>query len=255
MDLSVKVRNITIGEGMPKICVPIVGGSKERILETALKITARPIDMVEWRVDFFDYVMDQKKMAETLKELRKILGEIPLLFTFRTVDEGGNRPIEMKDYVDMNLHAVKTGYIDLVDVEIFRGEAVSAPIVKSAHRHGVKVVGSNHDFEKTPPKNEIVERLQKMQKAGVDITKIAVMPAKRQDVLTLLDATLAMKESFANRPFITMSMGSMGFVSRITGEIFGSAVTFGAVGQVSAPGQIPVEKLEQVLNIIGRYGL
>ena len=30
---TVKVRNTVIGEGMPKICVPIVGVTKEAILE------------------------------------------------------------------------------------------------------------------------------------------------------------------------------------------------------------------------------
>lgn len=183
------------------------------------------------------------------------MGNIPILFTFRTIEEGGTRAVTMEEYIDINQWAIKSGCIDLVDVEIFRGEDVVQPIIKSARKSGIKVIGSNHDFKKTPDKQELLERLQNMQTTGVDITKIAVMPTCQEDVLTLLDVTLAMKNNCADRPFITMSMGKKGFISRITGELFGSAVTFGAVGQASAPGQVPVEKLEQVLNVIHRYGL
>ena len=62
-----------------------------------------------------------------------------------------------------------------------------------------------------------------MQDYGADIPKMAVMPKSKQDVLTLLSATLEMSEQFADRPIITMSMAGTGVVSRLTGETFGSA--------------------------------
>ena len=72
---------------------------------------------------------------------------------------------------------------------------------------------------------------------------------KRQDVLTLLAATEEMTGNYADRPIITMSMAKDGVISRFCGEVFGSALTFGAAGQTSAPGQIEVEKLRGVLEI------
>ena len=123
-------------------------------------------------------------------------------------------------------------------------------IIARAHDAGVKVIASNHDFFKTPEKDEIVRRLRKMQELGADIPKIAVMPTCRQDVLTLLGATLEMQEHYADRPIITMSMAGTGVVSRLTGESFGSVLTFGAASKASAPGQIGVEQLKQVLDII-----
>ena len=89
-----------------------------------------------------------------------------------------------------------------------------------------------------------------MQELGADIPKIAVMPTKKRDVLTLLDATLEMSESYADRPIITMSMAGTGVTSRLIGETFGSALTFGAAARASAPGQISVLELDQVLDII-----
>ena len=59
-----------------------------------------------------------------------------------------------------------------------------------------------------------------------------------------------MANTYADRPIITMSMGSLGVITRMAGEVFGSSMTFGAVGQVSAPGQIPVEKLQAAMAIL-----
>jgi len=47
-----------------------------------------------------------------------------------------------------------------------------------------------------------------------------------------------------------MSMSPVGGVTRICGEVFGSSMTFGMVGKASAPGQIPVERLQEALNIL-----
>lgn len=93
---------------------------------------------------------------------------------------------------------------------------------------------SNHDFHKTPAAEEIVQRLRKMQELGADIPKIALMPQNKADVLTLLSATLEMQERYADRPIITMSMAKTGVISRLSGEVFGSAATFGAVKKASA---------------------
>jgi 3-dehydroquinate dehydratase-1 len=91
-----------------------------------------------------------------------------------------------------------------------------------------------------------------MQERGADIAKMAVMPQNRRDVLTLLAATVEMTEEHPSTPVITMSMSATGVTSRLTGESFGSALTFGAAKKASAPGQIGVEELKQVLDIIHR---
>ncbi len=93
-----------------------------------------------------------------------------------------------------------------------------------------------------------MRRLCKMQEMEADIAKLAVMPRTERDVLTLLDATLAMKELHQDTPIVTMAMGELGVISRLAGQLFGSAITFGSVGEVSAPGQIPVEKLYEFLK-------
>lgn len=246
----VKVRNIEIGTGVPKICVPIVGVTKEEIITEAKSFKDIPVDVVEWRVDWFEGVFDFAQVEDVLKDLREALGETPILFTFRTSKEGGEKAIEAQPYAELNKKAAKSGYVDLVDVEVFTGDDIVKDIVAGAHEYGVKVVASNHDFDKTPAKEDIVGRLVKMQELGADIPKIAVMPTCRKDVLTLLAATEEMYTEHADRPIITMSMAGMGLISRLCGEVFGSALTFGAAKKASAPGQAAVNELNEMLQFL-----
>ena len=88
---------------------------------------------VEWRVDWFEHVFEFEKVEEVLKELREALGETPLLFTFRTSKEGGEKAIEAKEYAELNKKAAATGYVDLVDVEAFTGDEVVKEIIEAAH--------------------------------------------------------------------------------------------------------------------------
>lgn len=140
--------------------------------------------------------------------------------------------------------------MDLVDVEAFTGDEIVKEIIEEVHKVNVKVVASNHDFDKTPAKEEIVSRLRNMQELGADIPKIAVMPNSKKDVLVLLAATEEMSSEYADRPIITMSMAGTGVISRLCGEVFGSALTFGAAKKASAPGQMEVNNLETVLQLL-----
>ena len=89
-----------------------------------------------------------------------------------------------------------------------------------------------------------------MQDMGADIPKIAVMPQSKKDVLTLLSATEEMTRCHATSPIITMSMADTGVLSRLCGEVFGSSMTFGAAKKASAPGQMGVEDLSTVLDLL-----
>ncbi len=112
------------------------------------------------------------------------------------------------------------------------------------------MVGSYQNFRSTAATEEMTDRLVYMYNAGADIPKIAVMPASEMDVIRLMEASLKAKELLKGNPVITMSMSGMGLVSRIAAENTGSAVTFGCIGRPSAPGQIEVNKLKKMLDIL-----
>ncbi len=250
---TVVVRNLTIGAGIPKICVPIVGADKEEILTAAQNIQDSRADFTEWRADWFAQVQDLQKVKQILAELRGILGQIPLLCTFRTKQEGGEKQVGLQAYTAFYESVVQTGLADLIDVELSAGDTAVRQLVAAAHANGVKVIASSHDFHHTPPKEEIIQKLCKMQELGADLIKAAVMPQNREDVLTLLSATEQMCRESARCPVITMAMGAAGVISRICGETSGSAVTFAAIGKTSAPGQMQAEELAQILSVLHHY--
>lgn len=247
---TVKVRNLELGAGIPAICIPNVGKTKEEIVTLTNQYVKMHMDLMEWRVDWFEDVEDIDKVTEVLSALREVLGDIPLLFTFRTKKEGGVREMSTESYVALNKAVALTGMADLIDVEIFTGDAIVTDLIAAIHDAGVKVVASNHDFDKTPAKSDIIYRLRKMQDMNADIPKIAVMPQSKKDVLTLLAATEEMASDYADRPIITMSMAGMGSISRLSCEVFGSCLTFGSGSMASAPGQIGAEELYGVLNSV-----
>ena len=246
---TVMIRNVEVGTGMPKVIVPIVEKSQSGILAKAQELANIPFHLVEWRADFYEDVFEIDKVLDTLKAMNRLLGDKPILFTFRTKAEGGERAISPEEYTRLNVAVAQSGYADAVDVEIFMGDQVVKTNIDAIHAAGKVVVGSNHDFNKTPDKADLLYRLRRMQDMGADIPKIAVMPQSPSDVIVLLDASQEMHNRYADRPIITMSMAS-GVISRLCGECFGSSMTFGAVGSVSAPGQISIDQLTTAMNIL-----
>ena len=252
MSRTVTVKNVIIGEGIPKICVPIMGTTTAELKQEAEALKSRAPDLVEWRTDFFEQVEDIEEVRVALKEIRSVIQDLPLIFTFRSAKEGGQKTINADQYIALNRAAAESGLIDIIDVELFNDEADVQALIAAAHARDVFVIVSNHDFYGTPAKEEIVARLRKAQELGGDLPKIAVMPTHAGDVLTLLEATYIMKEQYADRPIITMSMAGEGIISRLAGEVFGSAVTFGAAHKVSAPGQVPVMEMRDILSLLHR---
>ena len=90
---TVKIRNLELGAGIPAICIPNVGRTKEEIISLTRQYKSMHMDLMEWRADWFEDVEDTYKVTEVLTEIRRILGNTPLLFTFRTEKEGGVRPM------------------------------------------------------------------------------------------------------------------------------------------------------------------
>lgn len=250
MQNIVEIRNVRLGEGIPKICVPLVAKTKEEFLVSAKELADVKLDLVEVRIDHFNDVENLESVKELVKELREILNETPILFTFRSLKEGGEKEVTTEYYKTLNIEIAETGLVDLVDVELFTGDEIVKEIVDKVHKTNAKIVMSNHDFHKTPEREEIVRRLCRMQELNADLPKIAVMPKSTGDVLKLLCATNDMVTKYAETPIITMSMGGLGVVSRIAGETFGSALTFGAAKKASAPGQVDVNSLVTILDVL-----
>ena len=251
----VQVRGVALGAGIPKICVPVLGGGQADILAAARAALRCGPDVIEWRADWLEHTAENPCLDSILRQLRAQLDTTPLLVTFRTPKEGGHQAVSPENYVDLLCRFIVSGAADLVDVELSAGPAAVRQVVELAHQRGVLVVGSSHDFDRTPGEAELLRRLEEMAALGCDIAKIAAMPRCPEDVLTLLFATSQMRRRHPETPVVTMSMGQMGMISRLCGEVFGSALTFGSAGQASAPGQLEANALRGVLNLLHAGGV
>lgn len=245
--MSLQVKDLCIGQGMPKICVPVTGATRDEILNQAREIAEAGPDLVEWRGDYYEDILTEGKAESVLETLSDILGDIPILFTFRTADEGGMREISTEDYENLILTVAEQKAASLIDVEVYLDGLVPEELIEKIHQRGGLVLASNHHFDETPFLVEMIEILTDMEDMKADILKLAVMPGTPEDVLNLLQATRRVS-AITPRPVVTMSMGKLGVVSRISGGTFGSAITFASVGTTSAPGQIPLDDMRQILT-------
>ena len=244
------IRGVSIGEGVPKICVPVMGAEKAAVLESLRTALAVQPDILEWRIDYLTDCTPEA-VAALLQDVRAAAGEKPLLVTFRTKYEGGQQSISGLDYAKLLAAVINTGLADLLDMEwaMFARAPQVGEVRLLAQQKGIPVIYSYHNFNETPSREELLKKLRFMVLRGCEIPKIAVMPRTPEDVLTLLSATAEMKRHHPG-PIITMSMGQLGMISRLCGESFGSAITFGSAQAASAPGQIPAQQLCQVLALL-----
>ena len=243
-----QVRQLKIGEGKPKICVPIVETSTSSIIQQVQQLQSDTLDLIELRIDFYQDIHDLDKVQDLLQQIRQ-LTQYPILFTYRSLKEGGHIQLSDQEYLSLIQVACQSQCVDIVDIEIESGNVLVYQLAEIAHENGIKVLMSNHDFEKTPDVMEMKKRIESMEILGADICKMAVMPNSYKDVIHLLNTTIEMSQRL-NRPLVTMSMGSMGKISRIVGELTGSVITFASVGQTSAPGQIALEDMQTLLEVI-----
>ena len=77
MTKPIQIKNLTIGAGIPKICVPLTGTTREKICQEAEDAKKAAADLVEWRADFFEELMNPEACQNVLEALAEILGETP----------------------------------------------------------------------------------------------------------------------------------------------------------------------------------
>lgn len=248
--LIYQVKNLNIGELPVKTIVPITAKTKQQAIEQAKVIAENPnADIAEFRIDLLDFASDSKAVIALGKELNQILKNKPLIATIRTANEGGQLKVSDADYEKIYNAYLKQPFMQLLDIEMFRDSGSVKRLTQLAHKHKVLVIMSNHDFDKTPAQQDIEQRLLKQDQLGADVLKIAVMPKSKQDVFTLMNATLNVSQK-TSKPLLTMSMGRLGAISRIATANMGGSMSFGMIGEASAPGQIDVKQLKQLLNAV-----
>lgn len=245
---QVKVDTVTIGEGRPKLIVPLTGRTQEEILLEAHQARKSACDLVEWRIDLFEAFKVEGAVANLSHQVRELIQK-PLIITCRSQAEGGAADLPVEEYYILYRHIILNGSVDLIDLELAMPDYIVLGLKNIAYLNNVQVILSFHDFSGTPAKNILLQKLKQMQAKGADIAKLAVMPESADDVLTLLSTTLKASQEM-DLPLITMSMGELGRLTRFTGELFGSAASFATLTDSSAPGQLPLETMRDLQDLL-----
>ncbi|HCD71319.1 type I 3-dehydroquinate dehydratase [Thermovirga lienii] len=246
----IKTRGKTLGAPKPLVCISLIDSQEPIICEETKRTIQLAPDIIELRVDAWDFIEDVETSLSVIKEVRKIAKDVPIILTCRGHWEGGFKEVSDEAKFSLYEKAVKLKLVDYIDIELAYGEEKIQKAKELLKGTSTYLIVSFHDFEKTPPEEELYSIMASEIKAGAHVAKLAVMPKKEEDVLALLAATLSTRRDFPEVPLITMSMGELGSLSRVIGGKFGSDLTFAVGNKESAPGQIPVTKLKQCLDAL-----
>ncbi len=216
------------------VCIPVVESNIDdciKFAESALKVG----DIVEFRLDF---IKDKIREEDIVR-----LSKYPSIITVRPKWEGGNFEGDDSYRLKILKWAIKNN-VKYIDVELREGKNKDLVEYRDDVKSKTKIIISHHDFEKTPPKDELYNIVEEELKIG-DIGKFATMVNKKEDILNILNTTL----KYSNR-VIGIGMGGLGKITRIIGLDFGSVLTFASLGKSSAPGQIDTIRLKEIRKLI-----
>jgi 3-dehydroquinate dehydratase-1 len=237
-------------EKKPYICTPLTGRNTEEIIVELKSIVPKTPDLIEWRADFYEQIDQFEQVILTAQEISKNCNGIPLLFTIRSHKEGGQSiPLTEEGIVELLRSICQTDFVTMIDFEASNKPEHIEQLREVSSKNQKKLILSYHNFEYTPEKAELLDRLRIAESYGADVAKLAVMPKNEKDVLALLEVTKDAQDEL-KIPIITMSMGGIGAISRMLGWIYGSVVTFAVGEKSSAPGQIPIENLRKIIELV-----
>jgi 3-dehydroquinate dehydratase-1 len=222
---QIKIGSCELGK-IPRVVLIIEEPIPVKRLERAVETGA---DIFELRVDCFKG--DFKSCCDYIKKIRSAI-QLPAILTIRETKQNASKRLQMfKRLIDC---------ADAVDIEI--DAPILSKVVKLAKDKTIII--SDHDFKKTPKNAKLGEFVDKAMAAGADIAKIAAMPKTKKDIARLLHFTESRSENM-----ISISMGSLGVISRVIAPLFNSLLTYGYVTKAVAPGQISLEMLIEELRL------
>ncbi|HEI6552863.1 type I 3-dehydroquinate dehydratase [Staphylococcus aureus] len=207
------------------------------------------IDVLELRIDQIENVtVDQ--VAEMITKLKVMQDSFKLLVTYRTKLQGGYGQFINDLYLNLISDLANINGIDMIDIEWQADIDIEKHkrIIKHLQQYNKEVVISHHNFESTPPLDELQFIFFKMQKFNPEYVKLAVMPHNKNDVLNLLQAMSTFSDTMDCK-VVGISMSKLGLISRTAQGVFGGALTYGCIGEPQAPGQIDVTDLKAQVTL------
>ncbi|KAI9025461.1 EPSP synthase-domain-containing protein [Hyaloraphidium curvatum] len=242
---------------------------------SVIEPATRGCDAVELRVDLLKSTAEEFVGAQV--SLLRRLTPLPIIFTVRTVGQGGKFPDATKQDVERMFDLLEKGLkwgCEFVDMEI-TNEADPEQKARFAHILGIKgnsrIIASYHDFSGTAIWDESVAatnlaygqqqrdaapstgRVRFAEKYDIlaeygDIVKLIGKANSRADNRGLESFLAGLPEK--RKPVIALNMGAYGQETRALNS-FLTPVTHPALPIPAAPGQLSVKQIVQFRELLG----
>ena len=196
-------------------------------------------DIIEWRADF----LPKDEILQVAPAIFEKFAGRELLFTLRTRAEGGEIDLSAQEYVQVIKDVTQLYQPEYVDFEYFGNKDVFDQMLDFPN-----LVLSYHNFQETP--ENMMEILSELTSLNPKVVKVSVMAHTEQDVLDLMNFTRGFKTLNPEQEYVTISMGKVGKVSRITSDVTGSSWSFASLDIASAPGQISLSNMKKIREIL-----
>ncbi|MFS9180984.1 type I 3-dehydroquinate dehydratase [Streptococcus timonensis] len=196
-------------------------------------------DIIEWRADF----LPKDEILQVAPAIFEKFAGREILFTLRTRSEGGEIDLSAQEYVQVIKDVTQLYQPEYVDFEYFGNKDVFDQMLDFPN-----LVLSYHNFQETP--ENMMEILSELTSLNPKVVKVSVMAHTEQDVLDLMNFTRGFKTLNPEQEYVTISMGKVGKVSRITSDVTGSSWSFASLDVASAPGQISLSNMKKIREIL-----
>lgn len=196
-------------------------------------------DIIEWRADF----LPKEAILQVAPAIFEKFAGRELLFTLRTRAEGGEIDLDSAEYVQIIKDVAQLYQPEYIDFEYFSHKDVFEEMLDFPN-----LVLSYHNFQETP--ENMMEIISELTSLTPKVVKVSVMAHTEQDVLDLMNFTRGFKTLNPEQEYVTISMGKMGKVSRITSDVTGSSWSFASLDEASAPGQISLSSMKKIREIL-----
>ncbi|SNH53608.1 3-dehydroquinate dehydratase, (3-dehydroquinase) (type I DHQase) [Streptococcus pneumoniae] len=196
-------------------------------------------DIIEWRADY----LPKEAILQVAPAIFEKFAGRELVFTLRTRSEGGEIDLSPEEYIHLIKEVAQFYQPDYIDFEYYSYKDVFEEMLDFPN-----LVLSYHNFQETP--ENMMEILSELTILNPKLIKVAVMAHTEQDVLDLMNYTGGFKTLNPEQEYVTISMGKVGKVSRITADVTGSSWSFASLDEVSAPGQISLASMKKIREIL-----
>ena len=219
--------------GAPRIVASVTD------MESNQAIVSKHIDILEVRVDQFENIKLDHIKGNILQRSKT---EIPIILTVRNDEAEGGGHEHISDDFKYEIFKTVISMVHAVDIEL--NSPIMSKVVDLAREQKKLVIISSHNVNETESNEKLEEILQKAKSHKADVVKMAMQANSLDDVRRFMTFTLKHKDDNV----VTMSLGSVGSVSRLTFPSVGSLLTYSYIGKQSAPGQISIFRLQDDLR-------